>query len=68
MGIASTFMQYNPNLSTKLIVVNMPRIKLSCHNYIIPFIIENYATAKFSVLVQNFKDKFCAKINGIFNQ
>ena len=68
MGISTIIMQYNPNLSTKLIVVNMPRIKLSCHNYTIPFIIENYAIVEFSVLVQIFKDKFCAELDGIFNQ
>ena len=68
MGISTIIMQYNPNLSTKLIVVNMPRIKLSCHNYTIPFIIENYAIAEFSALVRIFKDKFRAEIDGIFNQ
>lgn len=46
----------------------MPLIKLSCHHYAIPFIIENYAMAEFSALVQNFNHKFCTKINGIFNQ
>ena len=68
MGISTIIMQYNPNLSTKLIVVNMLRIKLSCHNYIIPIITENYAIAEFSALVQIFKDKFCAELDGIFNQ
>ena len=46
----------------------MPLIKLSCHNYTIPFIIENYAVAEFSALVQLFKYKYGAELDGIFNQ
>ena len=68
MGISSSFMSYNPNLSIKLIVVNMPLIKLSCHHYVIQFIIEKYTLAAFLRLTQTFMSLFCANINGISNQ